>query len=295
MKERGRERVRGREHVRRASSTSRGLAKRKGGSSFSGTHSSKPFFQNSMSFFLTNFPTDFGAKEMWEIFNKWGKCVDVVIPSRKDKYGKKFGFARFLNVQDIKSMVEKLDRIRIGSYKIWVYIPKFDRGQGSKQVQSSHFTRTQPATSSGHQGGCQPLTSLRDGQSHQKPVLEYQTAEASPTWLSNSYIGIAANYVDCDVLSGRLHMNGFSSINPTHLGGQMFLLRAEEDGELEDFIKEEHDWFQNQFEVLRKWETSDVPTERFSWIRCYGIPLHPWEEKLFNKLSLHNLSQSFAT
>ncbi|KAF1862614.1 hypothetical protein Lal_00013375 [Lupinus albus] len=70
----------------------------------------------------------------------------------------------------------------------------------------------------------------------------------------------------------------------------MVLLRAEEEGELESFIKDEPEWFNSRFRVLRKWEPQDVALERFTWIRCYGIPLQVWEEKFF-----HNLASLFGT
>ncbi|KAF1897854.1 hypothetical protein Lal_00032615 [Lupinus albus] len=56
--------------------------------------------------------------EIWEVFHKWGKVVDVVIPARLDKYVKRFGFVRFQGVSNSKLMVVKLDRIWIDSYKI---------------------------------------------------------------------------------------------------------------------------------------------------------------------------------
>ncbi|KAE9587311.1 hypothetical protein Lalb_Chr23g0272311 [Lupinus albus] len=54
---------------------------------------------------------------------------------------------------------------------------------------------------------------------------------------------------------------------------------------MEALINEEHEWFQNRFVVLRKWEPMDVPLERYSWLRCYGILLHAWEENLFKNIA----------
>ncbi|CAL0332935.1 unnamed protein product [Lupinus luteus] len=111
--------------------------------------------------FFTNFPVDHGAKEMWDVFNKWGTIVDVVIPPRLDKYGKKFGFVRFQNV-------------------------------------------------------------------------------------TNSRI---------------------------------VLIRAEAEGEIDTLLHDEQEWFDAQFSSICKWKPTDVAQDRFLWLRCFGVPLHAWEEK----------------
>ncbi|MCI49851.1 RNA-binding protein 25-like, partial [Trifolium medium] len=46
-------------------------------------------------YFFSDFPEDFGAKAMYNIFQKYGDIVEVVIPAKRDKGGRRFGFARF--------------------------------------------------------------------------------------------------------------------------------------------------------------------------------------------------------
>lgn len=52
------------------------------------------------SFFFMEFPYSFDAKEMFEVFNEYGLVVEVVIPPRRDKRGKKNGLIRFRKVVD---------------------------------------------------------------------------------------------------------------------------------------------------------------------------------------------------
>ncbi|GLT82978.1 hypothetical protein SLE2022_012940 [Rubroshorea leprosula] len=70
------------------------------------------------SFFIYNFPEEWDAKALWYQYQKYGKVVDVVIPSKRDRWGKRFGFVRMLGVQDVKQLEERLNRIWIGSYKL---------------------------------------------------------------------------------------------------------------------------------------------------------------------------------
>ncbi|KAL8513660.1 hypothetical protein ACS0TY_012957 [Phlomoides rotata] len=83
------------------------------------------FIRHTTSFFFTNFPDSWGSKDLWCIFRKYGNIRDVSIPSKRNKEGKKFGFARFGNVYDPVSFAKTLDSIWIGSFKLGVNQPRF--------------------------------------------------------------------------------------------------------------------------------------------------------------------------
>lgn len=48
------------------------------------------------SFFFQNFPENFRAKHMLQAFLKYGEFEEVVIQAKRDKFGKRLGFARVL-------------------------------------------------------------------------------------------------------------------------------------------------------------------------------------------------------
>ncbi|CAJ2667747.1 unnamed protein product [Trifolium pratense] len=80
-----------------------------------------------VTYFFTDFPDSFGANAMSNIFHKYGDIVEVVIPDRRDKRGRRFGFARFENVSNTRSFEYELDGIIIGRDKISVNISRFQR------------------------------------------------------------------------------------------------------------------------------------------------------------------------
>lgn len=79
------------------------------------------------SFFFSNFPDNFGVEEMWKVFLRWGRVWDVYILPRRDKYGRRFGFVKFLDVQNPKVLENELVVILIGNQRLKVNIPRFDR------------------------------------------------------------------------------------------------------------------------------------------------------------------------
>lgn len=83
-----------------------------------------------VSFFFTRFSEDHGAKEMLRIFSLYGKALEVVIPPKRDKLGRRLGFVRFMEVREPEFFATKLNNIIIGSTKLYVNIPRFSRLQG---------------------------------------------------------------------------------------------------------------------------------------------------------------------
>jgi hypothetical protein len=67
------------------------------------------------------------AKDMWFVFQNWGKVKEVFIPNKRNKFGKKFGFVKFDKIANPKALEEKLDNIFIGEMKLHVNLPRFNR------------------------------------------------------------------------------------------------------------------------------------------------------------------------
>ena len=83
--------------------------------------------EKTISFYFSEIPDTHGAREMLRAFAYYGDVVEVVIPSKRNSRGLRFGFARFRKVTDPRSFAMKLDSIIIGAKKIFVNIPKFHR------------------------------------------------------------------------------------------------------------------------------------------------------------------------
>lgn len=90
--------------------------------------------KDSVSFYFSDFPVTHGAREMLRAFALYGKVMEVVIPSKRNKWGKRFGFARFADLSNPRLFAVKLDNIIFGSNKIHVNLPRFEReSKGTKR------------------------------------------------------------------------------------------------------------------------------------------------------------------
>ncbi|KAK7291160.1 hypothetical protein RIF29_06084 [Crotalaria pallida] len=99
--------------------------------------------QNTVSYFFTNFPDDYNVSDLWKRFSEVGKVGEVFIPTKLDKFGKRFGFVRFSTQNSLPVLDERLKDFWIGSYKVFINKPRFNRDQkmqGLGQAVGEHGT-----------------------------------------------------------------------------------------------------------------------------------------------------------
>lgn len=146
---------------------------------------------NPLTFFFTNFPENFGAKEMLKIFQHYGKFSGVVIPAKRNRIGRRFGFTHALGVEDPRRFGVKLDNIFIGCDKIFVNLPKYERdtikGGWSKtrslsrdvdQVNHEESSEGNKGLKLQHKGGGKAVRQLAEIQSRRVPPCGREADEA---------------------------------------------------------------------------------------------------------------------
>nr|GFB26722.1 hypothetical protein [Tanacetum cinerariifolium] len=90
----------------------------------------------SKSVFVSNFPEGCTAKDIWKVCNDYGIVVDVFIPNKKSKVGKRFAFVRFIKVINLDRLIENLNTIWIGQFHLFANPVHFERPK--KQNLSPH-------------------------------------------------------------------------------------------------------------------------------------------------------------
>ncbi|GKA70795.1 RNA-directed DNA polymerase, eukaryota [Tanacetum coccineum] len=90
----------------------------------------------SKSVFVTNFPDHFSARDLWNVCVAYGKVVDVFIPFKRSKAGKKFAFVRFIRVDNMERLLGNLTTIWIGKFRLHANVVRFHRDPKSTDSQS---------------------------------------------------------------------------------------------------------------------------------------------------------------
>lgn len=67
--------------------------------------------------------------------------VDIFIPTKRDRSGKRFGFVRFKGVEGCMERLEKLNKIWVDSFVIRAFIPRFTRLMGDRRNEEKQLRR----------------------------------------------------------------------------------------------------------------------------------------------------------
>ncbi|GJX65565.1 RNA-directed DNA polymerase, eukaryota, nucleotide-binding alpha-beta plait domain protein, partial [Tanacetum coccineum] len=81
----------------------------------------------SRSVFVTNFLDGCTARDLWNVCNDYGTVVDVFIPFKKSKIGKRFAFVRFIKVSNFDRLIVNLCTIWIGRHHLHANAARFER------------------------------------------------------------------------------------------------------------------------------------------------------------------------
>ncbi|GKV02932.1 hypothetical protein SLEP1_g15306 [Rubroshorea leprosula] len=248
----------------------------------------KRIYNQATPFFFTNFPIDWSFEQMWRAFNSLGegRVIEVDCPQRRDRWGRRFGFVRFLEVKDAGKLERKMNQIQIGGYNLQANKPRFQktwqedyqhRNRGNKlkglgtvdtecQRKVSYAEVVQRKSADNHDYGSRKRQYQGAGNRDQvtKPwMFEQRKWRWKPKQQSQAWSGMEFN-VDQE----EYEWLDKSFVGTVHSLGQ---------------------WF----EEIKPWTPTTVATERFAWIRCLGLPLHAWKLKYFQ--SFGNLWGTFVS
>ncbi|GLT96029.1 hypothetical protein SLE2022_136780 [Rubroshorea leprosula] len=98
----------------------------------------KGLLKQCASYHFSNFPEEWGAKELFYFMRKTvkaGRLWDIFILNKRDRRGNRYGFARFLDVRHGQEMRKQLESIWIGSRKV-IFNPALEKGEEKRRWQA---------------------------------------------------------------------------------------------------------------------------------------------------------------
>ncbi|GLU06805.1 hypothetical protein SLE2022_237990 [Rubroshorea leprosula] len=280
----------------------------------------KQFSGWSTTFFFYNFPEELEAKFLWNCFKMYGKVVDVYLPRKRDKRGKRFGFVRLTGVNNEMQMERKLNNIWIGSYKIRVKIAN-DRQRKSalsrktqgevkdsgstnnmnRLIQPGHSyaqavkgqgKRTEKAPEKLQTRDEDVVLDKEDIPTRAEKSTEVEKREESieytPTteellWLEGGMVAEVRSMALVSEIQEHLDVDG-GSISLVPIGGRRMLLTERVKGYLAEYMKLNEELFSLWFVSLKPWEKATEEKSRMVWLRITGVPLKAWSERCFRTI-----------
>ncbi|GLT31165.1 hypothetical protein SLA2020_059220 [Shorea laevis] len=268
-------------------------------------------------FFFYNFPEELEAKFLWNCFQMYGKVVDVYLPSKRDKRGKRYGFVRLTGVKNEIQMEMRLNEIWIGSYKMRVKIAN-DRqrktamprkiqgavknngstrimnrlvqpGQSYAQAVKSKGKSVNKASEQIQEKDYEAASDKEKGKIRLQESMEREKTEEIiefiPTgeelqWLEGGMVAVMKSMASVTEIQEQLDADG-GSILLSPIGGRRVLLTERVAGSISEYKKHNEELFGLWFESIKPWEMAPKEKSRMLWLRISGVPLKAWAERCF--------------
>ncbi|GJR09739.1 RNA-directed DNA polymerase, eukaryota [Tanacetum coccineum] len=250
----------------------------------------------STSIFVTNFPDQTNAKELWRLCNQYGNVIDSFIPNRRSKVGKRFGFVRFIKIYDVERLVNNLCTIWIGNFKLHANIAKFNRTplhKGNHLPNIHANVRPAPVVSSKTHGDSSSyiqavkagvnLHSVVSDAKVSKPALLLDDSCLNVSDYSLSLVGKLKEFSSLPNLKMLLVEEGFTDLTISYLGGFWVSFQFLSKTSKENFMS--HVGVNSWFIKILQGSSSFVVDERVTWIDIEGVPLCVWSHNTFSRIA----------
>ncbi|GKV39902.1 hypothetical protein SLEP1_g47602 [Rubroshorea leprosula] len=280
-------------------------------------------YKQATTFFFSNIPNDWNYNDMWTTFDRYGRLISIYSPQRRNQFGRRFGFLKYIEVRNARELEEKLDQIWVAGRKIWVNIAKYpeekiaakkksllsnpfmvvegksyaDAVKGQEEMKygktGSQLKQIRTETVYGKKGSIP-----KNSKTEQRKIwrvknrgtewrgLEYNVKEEDYEWLQGCYVGIAHSVEMVPNIQEKFYIEGYFSCRLRAMGGKMVLMDCEDKEELKDLVQGAADWLGQWFSEVKPWSPPMVAKERFVWIRCQGTPLQAWGPAFFESMAV---------
>ncbi|GJU31529.1 RNA-directed DNA polymerase, eukaryota [Tanacetum coccineum] len=243
--------------------------------------------------FITNFPGNFSAKELWTVCNQYGSIVDAFIPDKRSKSGKRFGFVRFLKIFDIDRLVDNLCTIWVGRFKLHANIARFQRSPLNKDDSQFPYKGDNKPTIEVHKEGGEngsksyayavrndfiPVNMEKD-----VPAIVIDESCINQLEYPTYLMGKVKEFTSMTNLKAALAHEGFDNIKFKYMGGLWVMLQFNTEDSKERFKSNmgTRSWFTQLIQA----SNSFCIDERVAWVDIEGIPLKGWSKNTFSRIS----------
>ncbi|GKB73269.1 RNA-directed DNA polymerase, eukaryota [Tanacetum coccineum] len=248
----------------------------------------------SKSVYVSNFPVGCSSKDLWKVCSEYGTVVDVFIPNKKSKVGKRFAFVRFIKVFNLDRLIQNLNTIWIGRFHLFANPVRFERPKKpnlhpNNVAAASNHSRgvdyvkghVQPGSFANIVSGHPPVGAYGPSVSSLSALVLDETC-AIDRDLSNNFMGKVKDVSSISNLRALIMDEGFSVGNLIYLGGMWVMIECE-NVELKTKMMQ-HTGVKSWFQVIHNATLDFVSDERIVWVDIEGIPLNVWSRETFKRI-----------
>jgi hypothetical protein len=261
--------------------------------------------KEAVSFFFTNFPEELLVVDLWRVFAKYGRVGEVYVPNKVDRRGRRFGFAKFLEVLNVEELSRQLEEVWCGSFKLKVNLSRFGRTNNTKpknpMAKDSEVMKSREDEGKHRKsfldaldGGQSNSTKLEKGKGQKaNEAQNVMSPRASPlcfepdtefmSVLECSSVGRLAEGRNIKELQLNLCLEGYRNIRVASMGDGRILIFSQA-GEDIGLAIQKKVWWEGILDDIRPWNPMMVASNRETWVRVFGVPVQLWRDEVFRMI-----------
>lgn len=235
----------------------------------------------SKSVFVTNFPDNFGTRDLWNICQTYGKVIDVFIPNRKSKSGKRYAFVRFIKVDDMARLIGNLCTLWVGNFHLHANAVRYERP--SKPIPPANNFSSYSSKNN---------VSYATVANNTKPPNRFSVLDLPALMLDDTCgnVGDFSRHVMARVkdfnsipnLKMILTKEGFGETKLSYLGGLWVMIELNNVETQKELLH--HTGAKSWFHEIQAATSDFVSNERIVWVDIEGIPLSVWSHATFSRI-----------
>nr|GEX65391.1 RNA-directed DNA polymerase, eukaryota [Tanacetum cinerariifolium] len=213
------------------------------------------------------------SSDLWNLCQVYGTVVDVYIPNRRKKVGKRFAFVRFIKVDNVDRLVGNICTLWIGRMHLHANVVRFERSplQSSRASQPIRPDKIAPLFVSTVKGfSVVPLSA--------SPAMVLDDSCMVTRDLGNYVMGEVKQFSYINNLRVLLSNERFHNVQLVYLGGLWVMIELKSSKSKAKFLN--HVGVASWFNCLSNAQSDFVYRDRIVW----GVHMHAWSRNTFYKI-----------
>ncbi|KAJ4830309.1 hypothetical protein Tsubulata_018246 [Turnera subulata] len=221
------------------------------------------------SLYVENLSETWKPTDIYRIMSKYGEVVDVYVPNKRTRSGKRFGFVRFRGIRDLQRLLSDVNRVHEEVGVVRASVARL-RNRGPSPVAMKEQQQAHRVTDAS--------TKVLPGGTYANVVLGRGDDRKSGSHLRESQKR-AEGKMESVYLLWKLH--DMTDVVVEDMGGDSVLVCFFLKDSMLVFSQRPPDWVSLWFRSFASWKQGDRTNNRRCWVTVRGVPLNAWCQEFF--------------
>ncbi|KAJ4845338.1 hypothetical protein Tsubulata_045400 [Turnera subulata] len=246
------------------------------------------------SLYVKNLSETWKPTDIYRIMSKYREAVDVYVPNKRTRSGKRFGFVRFRGILDLQRLLSDVNRVHVEEGVVRASVARLrNRGPSPvamKEQQQAHrvigaSTKVLPGGTYanvvlGRGDDRKSGSHLRESQKRAEGKSFIPSTDVN-CWLARCAVGIVRDPLKMESVYLLWKLHDMTDVVVEDMGGDSVLVCFSSKDSMLAFSQRPPDWVSLWFRSFAPWKQGDRTNNRRCWVTVRGVPLNAWCQEFF--------------